>query len=50
MGYTTRLRRALYDELNVGPGTNFYDSKSEFAPIVGVTLGFRLGSKAYSYS
>lgn len=29
--------------VNVGPGVNFYDNKSEFAPIVGVTLGFRLG-------
>lgn len=29
--------------VNVGPGVTFYDSKSEFAPIVGVTLGFRLG-------
>ncbi len=29
--------------VNIGPGVNFYDSKSEFAPIGGVTLGFRLG-------
>lgn len=29
--------------VNVGPGVNFYDSKSEFAPILGLTLGFRLG-------
>ncbi len=28
--------------VNIGPSVNFYDSKSEFAPIGGVTLGFRL--------
>ena len=29
--------------VGVGPGISFYDSKTEFTPIIGLSVGFRLG-------
>jgi len=31
--------------VGIGPGVSFYDSQSEFTPVGGITVGFRLGNR-----